>query len=429
MVRAPIPSGLRGRSLRGLLDSDESMIGPRPIYAESLAARYRTGGPGVFTVASGGYRYVRGPREALFNLIQGTSASPPPDDPETTALRVTLDRLLEGHTIDLPADIAPADEDEYAALGYLGGGAVVSDDAAASDPDAEAALLEAHREAALLAGHKKYTAAIDRLRAIATSYPDRAVVHYQLGSLLARTGRLAEAQSAFRAAAALQPDNPYIPVAMAATAVRSARYADARDYVALAVALADHRDGRARAAAHEMAARVALARGDADAALMHAEATRKEDASRPLTHFVNGRLLYDEGRYDAALTAFEEAAKILETGERPFEDLHWYLGDTLAQLDRHQEAESHFREELRTFPRSIRTYASLAMLYRASNREQAVEDVIDELVDAAATPEGYATAARLWTILGDRERAATLTADARARFRGDPSLALFEIGR
>ena len=87
------------------------------------------------------------------------------------------------------------------------------------------------------------------------------------------------------------------------------------------------------------------------------------------------------------------------------------------------DAEAEFREELRAFPRNVRAYASLAMLYHASNRDQAVEQTIDDLVVAAPTPDGYATAAELWTIVGERARAEALRADARRRFRGDPSLA------
>ncbi len=64
------------------------------------------------------------------------------------------------------------------------------------------------------------------------------------------------------------------------------------------------------------------------------------------------------------------------------------------------------------------------MLYRASNRDADVEDVLNELVAATPTPESYAVAARLWTIVGDPKRADALRSDARARFRGDPSLAL-----
>ena len=48
LVRAPIPSGLRGRSLRPVLDGDEDALDDRPIYAETLAALFRFGGPGQF---------------------------------------------------------------------------------------------------------------------------------------------------------------------------------------------------------------------------------------------------------------------------------------------------------------------------------------------------------------------------------------------
>ena len=77
---------------------------------------------------------------------------------------------------------------------------------------------------------------------------------------------------------------------------------------------------------------------------------------------------------------------------------------------------------------SIRvTYSALAMLYHASERGDEVEDVLNQLVDAAPTPEGYGMAARLWATLGERSRAEALRSDARTRFRGDPSLVL--LGR
>ena len=148
-----------------------------------------------------------------------------------------------------------------------------------------------------------------------------------------------------------------------------------------------------------------------------------------MAQFVRGRLLYAEGRYDEALAPFEEAAAVLREHGRALEELHWYLGDTLGRLDRYADAEMQFREELRAFPRHIRAYSSLATLYRASNRTSGVEEILEALVEAAPTPEGYETAARLWTILGEPSRATALRADARTRFRGDPSLALFQRRR
>ena len=429
LIRAPIPADLRGRSLRRVLEGSLDEVPSRPIYAESLAEHFRFGGPAKFAVADSDHLYVRGGREELIDLTRGDVTSPPPEDPEATRLRAELDRLIEGRTVEPPAEISPADEDHYAALGYLGTFPTVASESLPIDPDEEARLLEAHREAAILAGQKKYAPAIDHLRRIARAHPQMTVVRYQLGVLLSRTGRLAEAEAAFRAAALVEPDNPYIPVALAGVLVHAGRLDDARERAALAVALAEHRDARARASAFETAARVALAQNEGESAEMFAEAAQREDPTLPMTVFVRGRLLHAEGLYDQALTAFEEANAIATQHERALRELHWYLGDTLARLDRHADAEAQFREELRAFPRSIRAYASLAMLYRASNQPQGVEETLDALIGAAPTPEGYDTAARLWTIAGEPERAASLRADARTRFRGDPSLALFQRTR
>jgi tetratricopeptide (TPR) repeat protein len=194
-----------------------------------------------------------------------------------------------------------------------------------------------------------------------------------------------------------------------------------------AVALAGAHQPNARAAAHTIAASIALARLDADSATRHAAAAHDADTALPLPQFVRGRLLYEEARYEDALQALEEALATSRESGRPIEELHAALGDTLARLDRHADAETQYREELSAFPHNIRTYSSLAMLYGASNRDRDAEQVIDSLMDAAPTPEGYATAARLWTILGDRSRAEAVRADARTRFRGDPSLVLLEI--
>jgi hypothetical protein len=68
------------------------------------------------------------------------------------------------------------------------------------------------------------------------------------------------------------------------------------------------------------------------------------------------------------------------------------------------------------------------MAYRAANRHADTERVLTELTQATPTPEAYGIAARAWTVLGDRARADALRRDARARFAGDPSLALLGRG-
>jgi hypothetical protein len=59
LVRAPIPGGLRGRSLRAVLDDSDETVPVRPLYAESLTAWYRFGGRPSYALTSDGARLVR----------------------------------------------------------------------------------------------------------------------------------------------------------------------------------------------------------------------------------------------------------------------------------------------------------------------------------------------------------------------------------
>ena len=97
-------------------------------------------------------------------------------------------------------------------------------------------------------------------------------------------------------------------------------------------------------------------------------------------------------------------------------ELRYYLGDTLARLHRPAEAEMHFREELRLAPQDTRTRSALAVLYQSQGESAAAARTIDELLDAAPTPDGYRLAAQLWEMFGGRRRAAQIRTEAARRF-------------
>ena len=365
LVRAPMPSGLRGRSLRPVLDSGDAVLVDQPLYAESLVARFRVGGRPVYSLTRGRYRYVRGDREALFDLTQPASAAMAGATPEDARLRTELDRLLEGTTIQSPGDIAVADQGRYAAAGYMAGARLAAADAPAIDAFGNEPLIQGHRAAVVLASEGNYGAAIDRLRDIARAHTDLPVVQYQLGTLLARTGRLEEAAAAFRAAERLNPDVSDGPVALANVLMRAGRDDQAREQAALAVALAERENARARAVAHEIAARVALARHESDEAIAHAEAAHAANPSLPMPQFVRGRLLLDEGKFEEAAAAFQEAVTALASSGGVLAELHRDLGDALLKLDRAAEAEMQFKEEERNFPQ-----VAPDVLPRATDRRQ-----------------------------------------------------------
>ena len=426
LVRAPLPSGLRGRSLRPVLDDADGAIAAQPIYSESLTAYFRFGGRPLFAMTSDGYRYVRGVDEALIQIDSSNERDAATEAATVEALRASLDRVLGRGAVQPSSPLSAANEDRLALLGYMNG-LHSTDDTGALSQEQQTALVEVHREAARLVGEKKLFAAIEALHAIVRMHPMLASVHYQIGMLLARSGRLDEAISAFRDAERLQPTSAEVSLALASALLHAGRSNEAQEQAEGTVERAENATARELATAHELAARAALERRDTDAANRHAQSAQDAEEDLPLPQFVRGRLLYDEGRYDEAVAAFSEAEQVLRAQGASIADLHFYLGESLTHLDRYADAEAQFREEMRAYPRGIHSYASLAMLYRAGGREADIESVLEELIDAVPTPEGYAAAARLWTILGDRPRAETISSDARARFRGDPSLAL--VGR
>ena len=425
LVRAPVPAGLPGRSLRAVLDDGETVMPASPIYAEALAAHFRFGGEPVYALTGEHFRFVRGAGEDLVPLESGEEAIGEAN--EAARLRSDLDTLVGTAVIPAPAPLGAREEDRYALLGYLGnsGPAAVE---VALDASTQRTLVEQHRAAAVLIGQKKYTAGIRALQTISRAHPSLVPIHFQIGVMLARTGRIEEAILEFGKVRELRPDASVAARELADVLLKAGKTDAAKEQAAVAVMLAEAESPAEVFAAHEMAARVALVSGDKEAATEHAAAAHEADPSIPVQQFVQGRLLYEEGKYEEAATTFAQAATSLTEANRALADLHLYLGESLARLDRYDEAESQFREELKEFPRSIQAYTSLAMLYRASNRDAAVEDVLNELVASTPTPEGYGVAARLWTILGDPSRAEALRSDARTRFRGDPSLALLGRG-
>jgi arylsulfatase A-like enzyme len=426
LVRAPIPGGIAGRSLRAVLDDADTVMPAVPIYSEALSAYFRFGGAPVYALTGEHFRFVQGAGEELIPLETGEETIG--EATEAARLRSDLDALVGSVAIPVPAPIPAQEEDRYALLGYLSNSGLTTGADIALDGDTQRALVQEHRAAAGLIGQKKYTAGIRALQAIVRTHPTLAPIHLQIGALLARTGRMEEAIVEFSRVRELRPDASPGARALADALLKAGNTDAATEQAGVAVLLAQQEGPDAVFAAHEVAARVALARGDKEAAVQHAEAARKADPSMPVDQFVQGRLHYDEARYEEAAATFEEAVESLSEHGRSLPDLHLYLGEALARLDRYDQAEAQFREELRDFPRNIQAYTSLAMLYRASNRDAAVEDVLNELVASTPTPEGYGVAARLWTILGDPSRAEALRSDARTRFRGDPSLALLGRG-
>jgi len=418
LIKAPGIGGLRGRSLRPLIEGT-GQLPERSVYSEALYARYHFGWSELTALTDGRYRYVRAPREELYDLerdpreqvnIAGDRAQ------ARDALRGALDRLAAKAPLQAPSPIDESARERLQALGYVG---TQTDIAAAPagdmlpDPKDKRDVLERYRAAVDFAGDRKWPQAIALLQQILRDEPEMADVWSQLAIFATRCDRFDQALDAYKHYIALKPQEPLPYLGAASALLKLRRLDEAREHAQLAADVAPAADRRMRASAHEMLAKIALARHDTDAAREEAGRAREADPTLPLPLYIDARLLYDQGRYDDALPLFEQAIDALKKSSLQIGELHFYAADTLARLERYSEAENEFLEELKFFPQNVRARAGLAMVYQATDRPEEAARVVADMTRITPTQESYALAAKLYTMFGDRKAAESVRAEAR----------------
>jgi tetratricopeptide (TPR) repeat protein len=312
------------------------------------------------------------------------------------------------------------------ALGYVGltRPAPPSADDTEPVPSDQVAVLESYRAAADFATRRQWLRVVDSLQRVVTHDPQSADVWRRLGAAWSLAGRYDRAADAYRRAAVLEPGDPGAPLGAAAALLQAGRLAEARAHAEAAVPLAGESGVETAARAHELLARIALGQRDADGARAHAEAALGLEPGRPLSEYVEGRLLSDRRRYEEALPHFERAmAALSDPATRPIADLHATAAEGLVSLERYDEAERAFLDEIERFPYNLRARAGLASLHHATDRAGEAADVIADLLVVHPTPDGYRAAARLWTAFGQPKQAAVVRAEAVRAFPPDrPSL-------
>lgn len=429
LVRAPMPGRLRGRSLRPVLDDSDETVPIRPIYSESLAAHYRFGGRPAYALTGDGARLLRDGVDTLDTVRTADLPNPTPVVHDAAALGAELDRVLQGSTLAVPATLSTADAELFARLGVLMAAGELPAVGTSALPRDQSAVLDAHRNAAQLLGTRRFGAAAAGLRELVRTHPQVPALQVQLGSLLERAGRLDEAVTVFSEADRTWPGSVPVTLALSHALARAGQLDQAQQKADTAVALSEGGAAADRAAALEASARIAIDRRDVAAAEKSAQARFDLDGSRALRQFVRGRELLGGGHYEEAHAALLEATRADDEGSVALPGLHLALGDTLVHLEQPADAEAQLREEIRLFPQDSRAYVALAVLLHSLDRDDDAAGVIDALLEALPTPEGSSAAARAWTLIGDRERADAVRADARTRFKGDPSLSLLGRGK
>jgi arylsulfatase A-like enzyme/Tfp pilus assembly protein PilF len=421
LVKAPGTSGLRGRSLKPVLEGT-GRLPELSVYSEALYARYHFGWSELTSLTDDRYRYIKAPREELYDLQRDARERTNLADDRVqarVALRGALDRVAAGARIQAPSPIPADARDRLQALGYVGAQADVAmppPGESLADPKDKHDVLERYRAAVDFAGARKWPEAIALLQQILRDEPEMADVWSQLAVFATRIDRHDQALDAYKHYIALKPEDPAAYIGAAASLLKLRKLDDAREHARLASDVAAPTDRRARASAHEMLAKIALARHDTDAAREEAGLARDADPTLPLPIYIDARLLYDQGKYADALPLFEAAIAELKKSTLQITELHFYAADTLGRLERYGEAEAEFLEELKYFPQNTRARAGLAMVYQATEQPEAASRVVADMTRITPTPDSFALAARLYTMFGDRKQAEAVRADARRMF-------------
>ena len=124
------------------------------------------------------------------------------------------------------------------------------------------------------------------------------------------------------------------------------------------------------------------------------------------------------GEFSQALNTLDACARVIrETGASPLLDLQFLRGDALARVNRFEEAQAAFRQEIRDFPRNSQAYARLAILYGLEHRSvREVDGLLEAMAKANPGPESALLAAKTLESMGDargglawRRRAGLLT--------------------
>ena len=425
LVKAPGSGGFRGRSLKPLLEGT-GRLAETPVYSEALYARYHFGWSELTALTDERYRYIKAPREELYDLRQDRDerANIAAERPQARqAMRGALEKVAAGAKIQTPGEVSAEARERLQALGYVGAQKEVTseDSETLADPKDKREILERYREAVDFAGQRKWPQAIALLQQILRGDPGMADVWSQLAVFATRIDRYDLVVDAYKHFIELRPSEPTAYIGAAAALLKMRRLDEARDHAKLAAEVARDDDKRSRASAHEMLAKIALARRDTDAARAEAALAREADETLPLPLYIEGRLLYDQGKFEQALPLFTQAiAELKKSGTLQITELHFYTADTLGRLERYPEAEAEFAAELKYFPHNIRARGGLAMLYQATGNPDAAAKTLADMLRATPTPESYALAARLYAMFGDRQRADEIRAEARRAFADTP---------
>jgi choline-sulfatase len=370
-----------GTSLVALAESHDA---PRQIYAESQYGRLHFGWSSLRSLTDARLQLIESAKK---NELYDLTSDPAERHDlaagrrrEVASMREALARFPSAGA--LPANVDPQEAAKLAALGYVG--AVRNRGEGSADPREQIAVVEELQNAMT----RPPLEAAAALRALANAHPEMVEVWLQLGQLLASQGRAAEAADAYRSAmqhSTVLSADALLGLAEASLQQNDVESASKAAELALAAAPRD---------AHLVLAQVALAKNDPASAEQHAIAAAGNDP-QPADLVLLADIAARRGAFSQALELLARAEQRAKaSGIEQVYRFDAVRADVLARTGKPEEAIAAYERELAAFPRDLRAYTNLAVLYFVTGNAAAMEKTLARMTAANPTPAARQLAAK-----------------------------------
>ena len=343
-IKAPAP--LSGRSFERALHGEP--LPELPVYFETQFPLSEYGWSPLYGVVNGEWKYIRAPREELYDLgsdpgeTNNRAASAPPELKHLQSRLADAEGRMKrraGSEVKLDAASRRALE----SLGYVGGGGSTTNKAKEGlrDPKDVIWMRREFMDAEEDVREHRTARAEERLVKLVAESPESLAFHYKLGKLYFDQGRFEEARKGFEAMAKRFADSYAPHYDLGKTLIKLQRYDEAVAELALAAELDDRKV--------EVLNNLGLAhlyKRDMPAAMKAFQRSIAIDAKQVDPHSNLGHVLLQMGQMEQAEAEFRRALEVDPAAVGP----RYNLGLALLQSARYKEAVQEFRRVIQIKP-------------------------------------------------------------------------------
>lgn len=379
-----VPPAVKGKSLVAIADGD--VPAGRRVFSETMYPRIHLGWSDLASLVDATHHYIDAPRPELYDIAKDPREK---QNVLTDNRRVYASMRAEAQTHDrtltAPSQVDPEEAAKLAALGYLGSTSTAAAGAKLPDPKDGIQDLERISEANTLIGQARYAEAVAVLRDVVARNESYSDAWTLLAKTLQTMGRSDEALEAYKKTMTVAPMlAPGTALSMAELYLRTGRFDESIKHAELALK------------AHPAAARMAIAQAyfakrDFASAEREGSALLNDEEKRNDAAVLIAQVRIAARRIPEALQLLDEVERRTSASGEKVPPNFWFArADAVARLNRVQDAEQAFAQEIRLYPKNREAYVRLAVLQTLTGRETDANRTFDLMLRANPEPSSRA---------------------------------------